>query len=329
MEIRQILIFFISSFVLSFVLIRIFIRFSLKKKLLMNRKGIPLVGGVGIGMSFIFLSYFFLSSSGLLTSEAKAIIIASCIVLFFGLWDDVRELSIGGKLVFEFICVYILIRMGARTYIAGIPEFLNMAITFLWVLACINAVNHLDVMDGFCSGCAIISGLGFLFVSALNQDTVPFILSLVFIGATAGFFMQNFPRGKIYMGNTGSHFLGFILAGIGMVISYAPMERKIALLSPVLVMGYPLFDTLFLIVARSRKKILPLKKSDDHLVLIHVRRGDSKHRVLGKFCLLSVFFCTGGVILSRAGNLGGLGIVLFYAVAGMYLLARNLKKLGL
>lgn len=118
------------------------------------------------------------------------------------------------------------------------------------------------------------------------------------------------------MGNAGSHFLGFALAAIALAISYAPLEKKTALLSPLLILGLPIFDTAFLILMRTRKGRSVFKKSNDHLSLRILSLGYSKRKSLLFMLIFGLFFTLSGVLLSQvSSNLGIIIIVLVVAVA--------------
>jgi UDP-GlcNAc:undecaprenyl-phosphate GlcNAc-1-phosphate transferase len=205
-----------------------------------------------------------------------------------------------------------------------IGNIANIIITYIWVLAITNAFNHLDILDGLAAGIAILVGLSFFTVAYLNYQNAIAILSLALTSATLGFLIFNLPPARVYMGNCGSHLLGFVLAAIALSISYAPLERKIALLSPLLILGFPIFDTAFLILMRLSKKKLPFKKSNDHLVLRFLALGYSKKKALLIMLAWGLFFCFSGVLLSQASTT--LGIIII-AITLIVSLAIN-KKMG-
>jgi UDP-N-acetylmuramyl pentapeptide phosphotransferase/UDP-N-acetylglucosamine-1-phosphate transferase len=126
------------------------------------------------------------------------------------------------------------------------------------------------------------------------------------------------------MGNSGSHFLGFSLAAIALGISYAPMERKIALFSPLLILGFAIFDTAFLILMRVRKARSIFKKSNDHLALRFLCLGYSKNRALLFMLSLALFFSLSGVALSQVSNSLGIIIIVLVVMVGLALT----KKMG-
>jgi len=300
----------LNGFLLGAVFINILRKFSLSHNLLIP-KGIPLVGGIGMGLSFVLVSLLSLFIYKGLSKEIVGIIASSSIMLAFGILDDWRELSIWAKFLVQIIAISLLIFFGIRTQIVYIGNLLNIIVTFIWVLGITNAFNHLDVMDGMASGTALIVSAAFFAISILNADIKSAILSLTLAGVVFSFFLYNFPPAKIYMGNSGSHFLGFVLAAIALIISYAPLERKIALISPLFILGLPIFDTTFLILIRIIKKNLPFKKSNDHLVLRFLGLGYSKKKTLFIMLSLCLFFCLCGIVVSQVSNLWGMGTVVF------------------
>jgi len=308
----------LQGFLAGMVFVFLFRRLSLRYRILIPQ-GIPLIGGIAMGLSFIFSSLVGFSLFGGLSQEARGIIIASFIMLVFGVIDDWRELSILAKFLVQIIATALLIFFGIRTQIIQIGNLANVIITFIWVLGITNAFNHLDVIDGLAAGTAMIVSLVFFTLSILNNDLKTAILSLYLVVAAFSFLLYNFPPAKIYMGNSGSHFLGFILAALALVISYAPLEREIALLSPLLILGLPIFDTGFLIWARIIKKRLPFKKSNDHLALRFLALGYSKKKVLLVMLSLCLFFSLCGILLSQVSNLFGITIITLVTLVSLAL----------
>ena len=308
----------LSGILLGVFFINLFKKFSLSHNLLIA-KGMPLIGGIGLGLSFLLISLSIFFTYQSLSREVIGLIVSSSLMLAFGVIDDLKELSIWAKFLVQIIAASLLIFFGIRTHIVYIGNTLNIIITLIWVLGITNAFNHLDVMDGVASGTAIIVSFAFFIISVLNGDTRTAILSLILAGVVFSFFLYNFPPAKVYMGNSGSHFLGFILAGIALMLSYAPLERKLALLSPILILGFPIFDTVFLILARIMKKNLPFKKSNDHLTFRFLALGYSKKKTLLTMLGLCLFFSVSGVLLSQVSNLFGMAIIGFLILISLTL----------
>lgn len=287
-----------TSFFLTLILVLGLIKISLKRNLFIT-KGIPLVGGIALGLVFILVVSATMLSLGLITKEIIGMLIASTLVLCMGIIDDGKELSIWAKFLVQIAAAGILIAFGVRANIMYIGTYANCAITLLWVVGITNAFNHLDVMDGVAGGVAAIISAAFFALAILNADAVIATLTIVLGGSTLGFLMRNYPPAKVYMGNAGSHFLGFILAAVAIMIRYAPLERKIALLSPLCIMGFPILDTAFLIIMRIAKKTIPFKKSNDHLALRYLFSGHSKKRTVCTMLSVCLFFALSGIALSK------------------------------
>jgi UDP-GlcNAc:undecaprenyl-phosphate GlcNAc-1-phosphate transferase len=275
---------------------------------------IPLVGGLSIGISFVITSLLFFLLQKSLPPNIKGVLFSSSIILLVGIIDDFRELSVVVKFFFQILATSLIIRFGVRTNIVYIGNFLNILITFIWIIGITNAFNLLDILDGLAGGIAIIVSLAFLIIALINNDINSAILILALIGVVISFLIYNFPPAKVYMGNTGSHFLGFVIGTLAMIISYAPLERKIALLSPIIILGFPIFDTLFLILMRIGKRKLPFKKTKDHLAMRLSALGFSFRKTL--FILLGVcsFFSFAGLLLSQVPNIYGIIILMFLVI---------------
>jgi len=313
MLIRYLLVFLIAITV-SLVLQVLFKRISLKRKLLI-KEGVPAIGGIAIGLAFFLASFLSLLSCPGLPSQVLGIIIASFIILVFGIIDDVMELSISVKFLMQISSVAVLVLFGVRTHIVGIGTFANLLVTFIWMLGITNSFNHLDVLDGLAGGVAVVAGSAFFIVSLLNADFVSAVLSLALVSSVLGFLVFNLPPAKVYMGNAGSHFLGFSLGAVALTISYAQMHNKVALLSPILILGFPVIDTILLIILRLRKKIIPFKKSNDHPVLKFLLIGYSKRRALLVMLAWCLFFSFFGVALSQVSNILGVVLIIFSILA--------------
>jgi UDP-GlcNAc:undecaprenyl-phosphate GlcNAc-1-phosphate transferase len=268
---------------------------------------------MAIGFSFLALYSVFFPKSGLLAKEAAGIIGASSIILISGIIDDFMELSVGAKFLFQLAASSLLIFCGIRTHIVYIGDLCNIIITLVWVIGITNALNHLDVLDGLAAGSAVISNLAFLGVASLNGDLRSSLLALLLIAVTLPFLSYNLPPAKMYMGNAGSHFLGFLMATCAILISYAPLERKVALLTPLLILGLPVFDTAFLIFVRLKQGRSAFKKSDDHMALRYLKQGYSKPKALFFMLLLSLFLSFCAVLVSQAANFYG---IIIFALAG-------------
>jgi UDP-GlcNAc:undecaprenyl-phosphate GlcNAc-1-phosphate transferase len=296
-------------------------------KRLSASNGVPFIGGAAICLSFFITTLSCLGLHSFLSKEILGMLIASLLMFIFGVIDDLRELSVFLKFFTQVICAGILILFNIRTQIVYIGEFANIIITLIWVIAITNAFNHLDIIDGLAGGVTIIISLSFLAVSLLNNSPSMAIICLALLGGIVVFMLYNFPPAKIYMGNSGSHFLGFLFSAVALIISFAPMERKVALLSPVLILGFPIFDTAFVILMRLKQKRSIFKKSGDHLALRYIKIGHSKHKTLLQMLATALLFSVSGIAVSQFSNLFGIIIVIFVVVTGFIITLRMGKVL--
>jgi len=315
---------FLAGFIINVLLTALLKRVSLKYGIF-QLKDMPVCGGIAIWFAFIgicLIAAVFVRDNRM---ELSAIVSASSMMFFFGMVDDLKEVSILRKFLMQFLATAFLVILGIRTRIAAIGDLANIIVTFMWVAGITNAINHLDILDGLAASVASIVSLAFFTISTLNHDLVSAVLSLALFSASSGFLVYNLPPAKIYMGNAGSHFLGFSLAAVAMNISYASLDNRIALASPLLILGFPIFDTLFLIVVRIRKGKIPFMKSNDHLALRIMNMHLSKKRALSYMSLANLFFCICGILIVKVPNKIGALIVWFVLISSI-LLARRMNR---
>jgi UDP-GlcNAc:undecaprenyl-phosphate GlcNAc-1-phosphate transferase len=303
------LVIFTSALIFSILFTFLLARFSLKSKLL-KTKNIPLVGGVGIGLAFIFTLSLGIFVLHLPLAKLLAIAVASLAMLLFGVIDDLRELSVLHKFLVQSICVIYLISCGIKTDIMYLGFWGNAVITFFWLLGVTNAFNLLDILDGLATGLVLIISSAFLLIGFLSADLNVQILSLILCACSIGFLFFNFPPAKVYLGNSGSHFFGLLLASIALVARYASENNVFALFSPVVILGLPIMDTALLIIFRLIRKKLPFNKSKDHLALRIKALGFSPAKILWIMYLLCFIFSVCGVVLTRVSNPVALSIII-------------------
>lgn len=236
---------------------------------------IPLLGGVAIYLAvFIALSLF--SNYAYLT-QLFAVFIGASWISLFGLWDDKNGLGVKFKLLAQIGSAVILILSGIMINLPIHPGF-NVILTILWVVGITNAMNLLDNMDGLSSGVGAIGAMFFLILSILSGQYLVGGLAAAVLGACLGFLIYNFNPASIFMGDTGSLFLGFMLAVLGMKIQFPTTVEWATWLIPILILGIPIFDTTLVFISRLRRKKNPLTTpGKDHISHRLVKRGFS-HR---------------------------------------------------
>lgn len=214
-----------------------------------HKTPIPYLGGAAIFIVFSTLLLSFAYYKEFLGREIGGILIVGLIIFSLGLWDDLKWKHISTikprlKLVLMvsagIVAALILFASGIFMEIIP-PAGVIIPLTFFYILGSINAINLQDGLDGLAGGVVAISLVGFATVFyALGYDAA-LLISLVCLGSILGFLFFNFPPAKIFMGDSGAYFLGFILAIMAFYLS-KPYDSK-SFLGPILIIGLPVFDT--------------------------------------------------------------------------------------
>ncbi|MCM8799270.1 MAG: undecaprenyl/decaprenyl-phosphate alpha-N-acetylglucosaminyl 1-phosphate transferase [Candidatus Omnitrophica bacterium] len=317
---------FLYSFLLSSVIIFIIKNISLKRKIFISQDT-PLIGGIAIGISFILSAIVGFSIFGGFNIKILGFLLASFLMLLFGIIDDYKEFSVPTKFFVQIIATLILVSFNIKTQIMGIGNLLNLTITFLWVIGITNAFNHLDIIDGLAGGVSFIVGLSFFIISLFNKDMQVMVVSLVLLGPILSFLIYNMPPAKIYMGNSGSHLVGFILSSQAIMLSYASLDRKVALVSPILILGCPIYDTSFLILMRLKNKRSIFRKSKDHLVFRFLSLTHSYKKSLIYMYLITIIFSASGIAISQLSNIYSIFIIFSIGILAT-LLTINMSKIN-
>jgi UDP-GlcNAc:undecaprenyl-phosphate GlcNAc-1-phosphate transferase len=223
---------------------------------------VPYLGGLAIYLSFLItLALTFEFSRAVL-----GLLLAGTIVLILGLIDDFGVLTPGAKFAGQLIAVFVLIKSGVRVELSFLPNWVQIALTVFWMVGLINAFNIIDVMDGLAGSVAFVASLVLCAVAILTHDGDAPIQMVALAGSLAGFLWYNKHPAKIYMGDTGSMFIGFLLGAVAMTLQYTH-QSVAGLFAPVLILGVPIFDTLFVMAIRSLRGIPVFLGSSDHVAL--------------------------------------------------------------
>ncbi len=303
---------FVVSFIISIILTPILRKFSLKyhlydepteDRLKIHKKPIPCLGGIGIFFGFaggLVITRLFHQISGV---QATGIILGSIIILFLGFWDDLKWKKIGNpilKLFCQFIAgfliVFILIKIGVDFRFSINPITAALVAAF-YIVGAMNALNMEDGIDGLAGGLTAISLIGFFILSSLGNNIFPSVLSLSLLGGTIGFLIYNWHPASIFMGDNGSHFLGFCLAVLAIIFTSHPVYNLKQFIGPILIIGLPIIDAAWAIIRRLIKGKSPFQGDRGHLYdRLHQKGLSIKKTVL--FCLLiQAIIVAGGIIV--------------------------------
>jgi UDP-GlcNAc:undecaprenyl-phosphate GlcNAc-1-phosphate transferase len=224
------------------------------------------------------------------------------------------------KLAGQIAAALILIFSGVQVALFG--NWLDIALTVLWVVGITNAMNLLDNMDGLSGGIAMIAATFFTLLAALSNQYLVGALAAALAGACVGFLFYNWNPAHIFMGDTGSLFLGFLLAAVAIKLRFPSNSNTITWMIPVMVLGVPIFDTTLVFISRLRRGLNPLTTpGKDHLSHRLALLTDSRREAVlicyligGAFGLVGVFIT--GASLAEALLAGTL--VLAVSVYSIY-----------
>lgn len=257
-----------------------------------HKKPMALMGGLAIIVGFslsVLYNFSTRAPSGFLSyltqTKTLGLIIGGFMIIALGIIDDIRPLRARIKFPVQVVAAIVVVATGTRiititkpfqegvatvpemTYILG--ESLAFLISVVWIVGMTNAINLIDGLDGLAAGVSGIAALSLFIVSVVrNQDDIATV-SVALVGAIFGFLPYNFNPAKIFMGDTGSTFLGFVLATLS-IEGTLKSVTALALAIPILVLGLPIFDTVFAILRRIMNG-RPIGEAD---------RGHVHHRLL-------------------------------------------------
>lgn len=300
----------ILSFIISFLLSFLFSKIAPRIGLMDKPKGIkdhpkptPYGGGVAIFMGTLMCAFF---------GGESRILVFGFLIFLLGFFDDIRPYSKYLKLFFQSLIAVFTIWSGTKMEIAVLPEYFNIILSVIWILGITNALNIIDVMDGIAAGVGFFAASSFIFIAIYGSGSYP-VIAATLAGSCLGFLPFNLPKAKIFMGDSGSLFLGYILSALALTTRYSA-ENPIAVFVPLLILFIPIFDTVYVVVLRMAKKQNPLRGSHDHFVLKLKATGLSVPSIIAIIYLSTIALCEAAYIITR---LAIRHAILLYTVAAM------------
>lgn len=268
-----------------------------------HKKVMPRLGGLSVFIGFVaaFLLVIFQYKGEYGYHEVFGILLGSTLIVFLGVLDDRWNLSARWKFAGQMLAALIVIGFGLQVEFINLPfdgripfGWLSIPVTLIWIVGVTNAVNLIDGLDGLASGVSAIATGTIMVIALLLGNDVVAVFAAALLGSTLGFLFFNFHPAKIFMGDTGSLFLGFNLAALS-ILGFKS-TTVIAFLIPVLILGVPLSDTFFAIVRRVVNK-KPIAEADrNHLHHCLINMGFSHRKTVLMIYGISLFF-GGGAIL--------------------------------
>lgn len=216
---------------------------------------VPRMGGVAILMAV--MGMLLVLRSQMEIQQLVAMVFAAAFMSFLGLVDDRFTLSAYVRLVAQIAAGVFIYWSGIRIQIFANP-WLDGSLTVFWIVGITNAMNFLDNMDGLSAGVGAIASAFFLVLAVQNGQFLVSALSAALLGACVGFLVWNLNPASVFMGDSGSMFLGFMLACVAIKLRFVAQTTTVSWMVPLLVMGLPVFDTSLVFISRLRRRKNPL-----------------------------------------------------------------------
>ncbi|MCG8349121.1 MAG: undecaprenyl/decaprenyl-phosphate alpha-N-acetylglucosaminyl 1-phosphate transferase [Chloroflexales bacterium] len=286
---------------------------------------VPLLGGAAIYAAFVIALLLFRDLNYI--RELVGILLGATLISLFGLVDDRWGLTAPVKMGGQILAGVILLLGGTQVQLFEQP-WLNWALTLIWVVGITNALNFLDNMDGLSGGIATIAAAFFLLLAAMNVPRQFLVGSMAaaLIGACIGFLRYNLNPATIFMGDTGSLFIGFILAALAIKLRFLSNESIVTWMVPVAVLLVPIFDTTLVFVSRLRRRVNPFTTAGkDHLSHRLAALGMTKREAVLTCYLLAGMCGLLGTYLTQAHRYEAYivgGAIIIAMIAGVVWLER-------
>ncbi len=224
--------------------------------------------------------------------ELAGILFGALGMLLVGLLDDKHELSPPVKFGGQLIIAFIVAACGTRVTLFVHNALFSYAVTILWILTVVNAFNFMDNMNGLCAGLGAVGAWCFAMFAAAGGQYLVALIAFLTLGALVGFLPHNFPRATSFLGDSGSHLVGYLLAVLAILPHFytATRPRHWAVLTPLLVLAVPLLDLVWVVLIRWRRGQPFYHGDTNHLSHRLVRRGLTRVQTVLLIWTIAAFF---------------------------------------
>lgn len=288
---------------------------------------VPRLGGIGIYFAFMVAVFFTID----ITREIAGLLLGGTVIAIVGIVDDLKDLPAKVKLAGQILAAAVLIYFDVRIDFVSDPfgdmiylEYLAVPVTLFWVVGLTNTVNLIDGLDGLAAGVSTIASVTILLVALQQHYLLIAVLTAALAGGAFGFLHYNFNPAKIFMGDTGSMFLGYMLAGIS-IIGAVKSAATVALIVPIFALGLPILDTAFAIVRRYMGGVPIFKPDRGHLHHRLLDLGFTQRQAVLLMYVISAGLGLSAIALSEVTGTIALAIILAVMCAVLF----GAKKLGI
>ena len=274
----------------------------------MHKVPIPRLGGLAIFIGFMISILLFVR----ITPEMRSILLGAVIIVVLGVVDDITPLPAMLKFVVQIVAALIPALNGVTILAFSNPNIfsdnlywvlgnLSIPFTVLWIVAITNAVNLIDGLDGLANGVSAISATTMLVIALLTAEAQVAMVMAALVGACVGFMPYNLNPAKMFMGDTGATFLGYILATMsiqGLFKYYA----VISFVVPFLILGLPIFDTAFAFIRRIAHGQSPMHADRSHIHHRLIDMGLNQKQAVATLYVISAILGLSAVVLTTSGE---------------------------
>ena len=288
----------------------------------MHDHPIPRMGGLAIFLGFLLTVLLFAE----LTTQLRGMLLGAVVIVVLGIFDDIYSLSAKLKFVVQIVAALIAVGSGNMIEVLSNPNifssnpywelgWLAWPITVIWIVAITNAVNLIDGLDGLACGVSTISSMSMLVIALVLGEVDVAILLAALAGGCIGFLPYNLNPAKIFMGDTGSTFLGYVLA----VVSIQGMFKMYSVISfvvPFLMLGLPIFDTASAFIRRIAKGQNPMSPDRSHVHHRLIDMGFSQKQAVAVLYVISAILGLSAVVLTTNGTVKAMLFLMSMCLAG-------------
>ncbi|MBQ9365010.1 MAG: undecaprenyl/decaprenyl-phosphate alpha-N-acetylglucosaminyl 1-phosphate transferase [Schwartzia sp.] len=333
---------FIAAFVAAFILTPLVIKLAFRTGALdkpdarkVHKTPIPRIGGLGIYIAFMCAMGAYLSIADIPEDAEQGMVgllVGGSLIALLGLIDDYEDLPAKIKLLGQIVCAGVAVGLGVRidfiTDLSGdimyLYDYVTIPLTIFWLVGITNTVNLIDGLDGLAAGVATIASIT-IFLVALQMDiALVAAVTASLAGAAFGFLHYNFNPARIFMGDSGSMFLGFMLAGIS-IVGAIKSATTIALIVPILALGLPICDTTFAIIRRAHAHVPIFKPDKGHLHHRLLSLGFTQRQAVLLMYVISALLGFSAIALTEVS----IGVAALIIVGVIITVLCGAKKLGI
>ena len=295
----------------------------------MHKVPIPRLGGLAIFLAFLLSALIFAD----IDRQLQGILLGAVIIVVLGALDDVLALKALPKLIVQILAAGVAVYHGCVIQFISNPNvfsnatyvnlgWLSVPITIIWIVAITNAVNFIDGLDGLAVGVSSISAAALIVIALMVAETNIAIILCALFGACLGFIPYNMNPAKIFMGDSGSTFLGYILATLS-ITGLFKMYAIISFAVPFLILGLPIFDICFAFLRRIAHGQSPMQADRGHVHHRLIDMGFTQKQAVAIAYMLTAILGLAAVVLTSSGELKALiliGAVFVVGAIGMRLI---------